>query len=99
MLKETAGKNGPPAPVVCLVIGQAAPGTPWADKAVEALSAALDSGWEFTRSEAVTALARFGPRARSALPRLRALAKVDREPSVRRAASSAALRVEEASVP
>jgi HEAT repeat protein len=93
VLKETAGKAGPPAPTVCAAIGRAAPGTPWADKAVEALSAALDSRWGFTRSEAASALARIGPRARSALPRLSALEKNDPEPAVRSAASSAASRI------
>lgn len=97
VLKETMGKDGPPAPAVCAAIGGAAPGAPSADKAVEALSAALDSRWVFTRSEAATALARFGPQARSALPRLRALEKTDREPAVRNAASSALSRIERAS--
>jgi hypothetical protein len=97
LLKETAGQDGPPAPSVCLAIGRAAPATPRADEAVEALSAALDSSWEYTRAEAAAALVRFGPRARRALPRLRALEKTDRTPSVRNAASSAARRIEGAS--
>jgi HEAT repeat protein len=97
LLKETAGQVGPPAPSVCAAIGQAAPGTPRADEAIEALSAALDSTWEYTRAEAAAALAKFGPRARSALPRLRALEKTDPKPSVRNTASSAALRIEGAS--
>jgi HEAT repeat protein len=93
LLKETAGKDGPPAPSVCLAIGQAAPGTPWADRAVEGLSAALDSSWEYTRAEAAAALGRFGPRASPALPRLLALEKADRTPSVRKAAASAVRRI------
>jgi HEAT repeat protein len=94
LLKETAGKDGPPAPSVCAAIGQAAPGTPLADRAVEALSAALDSSWEYTRAEAASALAKFGPRASRALPRLLALEKADRTGSVRKAAASAARRIE-----
>ena len=79
-----------------MAIGRAAPGTPSADKAVAALAAALDSSWMYTRAEAASALARFGHQARRALPRLRALAKTDPDSSVRNAASSAALRIEEA---
>jgi HEAT repeat protein len=97
LLKETAGKNGPPAPAVCIAIGLVAPATPWADKAVEALSAALDSSWANTRMRAAEALADFGSRARSALPRLRALEKTERELFVRKSAASAALRIEGAS--
>ena len=94
VLKETVGRDGLPAPTVCVAIGRAAPGTPWEAKAVEALSAALDSRWGFTRSEAASALARIGRRARSALPRLRALENTDPEPAVRKVASLAAARIE-----
>ncbi len=97
LLKETMGNDGPPAPSVCVAIGRAAPGTSWADRAIEALSAALDSRWEYTRAEAAAALAKFGPRARHTLPRLRDLGKTDRLASVRNAASAAAVRIEGAS--
>jgi HEAT repeat protein len=97
VLKEIAGKDGPPGPQVCKAIGRAAPGSPQADQAVAALSAALNSSWGFTRTEAAQALARFGSRARSALPKLHDLAKSDRERVVRDAAAAAAPRIEGAS--
>ena len=98
VLKETVGNDGPLAPTVCAAIGRAAPATPWADRAVEALSAALDAKWGFTRSEAASALARIGPRRGPHCP-ASVLSKSDPEPAVRTAASLAASRIEGADDP
>jgi hypothetical protein len=94
VLNETAGKDGHPAPSICLALGRTAPGTPRAGEAVAALSAALHSGWGDTRSAAAKALAEFGPQARSALPRLRALGQTDPDPGAQAAAWQAAARTE-----
>jgi HEAT repeat protein len=96
VLNETVGNIGPPAPAVCATLGRVAPGTPQAGAAVAALTAALHSGSEYSRSEAAKALARFGCGAESALPRLRALAESDRVQIVRDNASEAVARLEEA---
>jgi HEAT repeat protein len=92
VLRETVGEIGPPAPSVCEALGRAAPGTLQADEAVAAMTAALDSKWEYTRSSAARALAGFGRRAAGALPRLRALAETD--PFVRTYASAAVRSIE-----
>ena len=56
-------------------IGKIAPGTPAAATAIEALSQALDVNEVDLRLGALQALARFGPAAKSAIPRLEALKK------------------------
>lgn len=94
VLNERMKKSGSLGPSVCLALGRVAPGTPGADEAVGALVAALDAHWPTTRSEAVSALARFGSKARSALPRLRALGKSD--PWVQKTAATAVLQIEDA---
>ena len=65
------------------------------DDVLPALTAALDSNWLDARYSAAEALGGFGARAKSALPRLRALEKADQWPWVQKAAGSAALRIEE----
>jgi HEAT repeat protein len=89
VLSETAGDIGPPAPSVCIALGRAAAATKRSAEAVAVLTKALDSGWEYTRCEAAGALAGFGGRASTAVPRLRALATGDKHRFVRDAASSA----------
>ena len=69
-------------------LGQIAPDTATADKAVTALTAALDANSEYTRAAAVRALIRFGPKAARALPRIKAMQQ-DASPLVRAAATSA----------
>jgi hypothetical protein len=61
---------------------------------VVALTRALDSRSDVTRSCAAQALARFGHRAAGALPRLRTLAEGDGLSSVRAAASAAIVAIE-----
>ena len=58
---------------LCRALGRLAPGTPSADKAVAALSTALDTRDPDTRAIAAHSLGEFGSQARSALTRLRAL--------------------------
>jgi hypothetical protein len=89
VLSETVGDIGPPAPSVCMALGRTAAATPRSAEAVAVLTKALDSGWEYTRCEAARALAGFGGRASTAVPRLRALATGDEHRFVRDAASSA----------
>ncbi|WP_165245291.1 HEAT repeat domain-containing protein [Paludisphaera soli] len=76
ILREAAGraKSGPPAPAVCLALGRLAPRSPLADDVLAALTSSLDSKDDDTRLAAAEALGAFGPRAKSALPRLRDLA-------------------------
>jgi HEAT repeat protein len=60
---------------VCRALGRLAPGSPSADKAVAALTTALDTRDPDTRAIAAHALGEFGSQAKSALPHLRALEK------------------------
>ena len=69
-------------------LGEIAPGTPVADKAVAALTAALGAESEYTRAQAIKALTKFGPQAMSSIPRLRALVN-DPHAAVRSAAARA----------
>lgn len=69
-------------------LGKIAPGTPMADKAVTTLLAVLNSDASFCRTAAIEALARFGPKAASAIPRIRALTE-DKDKEVRDAAGQA----------
>jgi HEAT repeat protein len=62
-------------------LGKIAPGTPFADQAIEALRTVLNSEAVFSRAAAVEALGQFGPKAASALPRIREL-RNDRDKSV-----------------
>jgi HEAT repeat protein len=63
---------------------------------VEALHRALDYRWDYARAEAASALAAFGPRAVTALPRLRALVESKNEPDfVRDAACQAIEAIEQ----
>jgi HEAT repeat protein len=59
----------------CRALGRLAPGSPSADKAVVALSKALDTRDPDTRAIAAHSLGEFGSQAKSALTRLRALEK------------------------
>jgi HEAT repeat protein len=54
-------------------LGQVAPGTPMAGRAIEALTAGLGAKASGTRGYSAEALGQFGPAASAALPRLRAL--------------------------
>jgi HEAT repeat protein len=68
-------------PSIATALGRIAPGTPAADQAVAVLLERLRAGPESTGIEAVIdALARFGPGAAAALPRLRELTKSDNPP-------------------
>ncbi|MDR3634940.1 MAG: HEAT repeat domain-containing protein [Isosphaeraceae bacterium] len=96
VLTETVGIAGPPAPSVCMALGRAAPGTPQAGEAVSALTAVLDSDWEYTRRNAAKALAGFGRQAGGALPRLRVAAVEGGRPFVRDAAAAAVAAIEAA---
>jgi HEAT repeat protein len=98
VLRETAADLGPRASSVCLTLGPAAAGVPRPDDSVSALTRALDSEPEFRRTNAALALAQFGPRAREAAPRLRALATEDKQRLVRDAAASALEAIGEAAV-
>jgi hypothetical protein len=79
-------------------LGLAAPGTAAEAEAVSALTRALDSSAQGTRAYSADSLARFGPRASSALPRLRALSN-DPDAFVSAMARSAVARLEGAPVP
>jgi HEAT repeat protein len=79
-------------------LGLAAPGSGTEAAAIAALTRALDSSADGTRAYAADSLARFGPLASSALPRLRAL-RDDPVQFVSAMASSAVARLEGASVP
>jgi HEAT repeat protein len=74
-------------------LGKIAPGTPLADQAIAALRTVLNSPAEFCRAAAAEALGQFGPKAASALPRIREL-KNDRAPIVSRAAAGALTLIE-----
>ena len=69
VLSETVGDIGPPAPSVGMALGRAAATTARSAEAVAVLTKALDSRWEYTRREAARALAAFGGRASTAVPR------------------------------
>jgi HEAT repeat protein len=71
-----------------LALGKIAPDTPSADQAVAALLPVLQSNVWFSRTNAIEALRRFGPKAAAAIPRLRAL-KDDRNVEIRDAAAKA----------
>ena len=57
-------------------LGKIAPGTPSADTAIAALAESLDTGPDGLRDSALQALSRFGPAAKSAIPRIEALSKL-----------------------
>ena len=70
------------------VLGEIGPGTPSSDTVVNALAQnGMASPSKETRLAAIMALARFGPRAASAIPVIRTLKETDPEPEVRRAAA------------
>jgi HEAT repeat protein len=89
-LQETAGQTEPggPGPSNASTLADISPGTPYADKAVVALTAALRSAWSPTREAAIHALSKFGPAATPALPALRELKEKDPVPNVREAAEA-----------
>jgi HEAT repeat protein len=74
-------------------LGKIAPGTPLADQAITTLQTVLNSPAEFCRAAAAQALGQFGPKAASALPRIREL-KNDRATIVSRAAAGALTLIE-----
>jgi HEAT repeat protein len=83
MLKRSGrGGSGPPAEraLAARALGWIAPGTPRADLAVSGLTEALQEVQKWPReegnAEVIEALARFGPRAAGATPRLRDLAGI-----------------------
>ena len=67
-------------------LGDIAPDTPGADEVVAALVPVLKSDSAHSRAAAAEALARFGPKAASAIPGIRALSN-DREDLVKKAAA------------
>ena len=69
-LADSSPKPGP-GPTSAGLLGDIAPGTERAGEAITALASALDSNDPVTRMAAVKGLAKFGPAASSALPRLR----------------------------
>jgi HEAT repeat protein len=79
-------------------LGLAAPGTAAEAEAIAALTRGLDSSAQGTRAYSADSLARFGPRASSALPRLRAL-RDGPDRFVSAMARSAVARLEGAPVP
>ena len=74
-LEETVSKPRFPAPQICLALGKAGPGSPQAEKVLEALAGALNAKDSETYNTAATVLGDFGSRASFALPRLRELEK------------------------
>lgn len=99
LLDETVDRNGPPAPAFCFALGRIAPNSRQAEVALAVLSKALASSWDETRSAAAMAIARFGARARTVLPRLRALQKNDGLSFVRESARMAATQIETSAEP
>jgi HEAT repeats/PBS lyase HEAT-like repeat len=79
-------------------LGKIAPDTPSADQAVAALLPVLESKDRYCRFRAIEALGRFGPRARTAVPKIRAL-EGDRDSGVREAASKSLLAIDPPSAP
>ncbi len=87
--------NTPPKPTrnrhseasVARSLGQIAPGTASADRAVTALMAVLESDWSDSRVLAILALGKFGPKAAVAIPKVRALLN-DKERFVKDAAAA-----------
>ena len=77
-------------------LGKIAPDTPAADQAIAALLSALESTVWSSRYQAIEALARFGPKAATAVPRIREL-KTDHDASVRDAAPKALRAIEKVS--
>jgi HEAT repeat protein len=78
--------------VAAMALGGLAPGTPSADEAIAALTAAL--GAERKRFAVINALARFGPAARSAVPQLKRLKDQDPNANIRRDATTALAEIE-----
>jgi len=75
-------------------LGRIAPGTPKADEAAAALVEALEADPTLgDTSDVIEAIARFGPAAKGAIPRLRALAQ-DPHASIREAAQNALATLE-----
>jgi hypothetical protein len=89
VLEEMKPSKEPLGQAVAEALGRLAPGTQWEGRAVAALISALDAAWEYTRAEAARSLARFGPRASSAITRLKAIAGADPSPDARKAAADA----------
>jgi hypothetical protein len=98
VLEEMKPSKEPLGQAVAEALGQLAPGTQWEGRAVTALISALDAAWEYTRAEAARSLARFGPRASAAIPRLKAIAVRDPSPDARKAATDAIAAIEAAEV-
>ena len=94
-MEETWEAGDPPTPQLCLAIGNAAPALAEPDEAIAMLSSAL--GRPGAKIEAANALAKFGARARPALPRLRELEQSEEATEwVRAAATGAILEIEKA---
>jgi HEAT repeat protein len=81
-----------------LALGKIAPGTGSAEKAVAAVLPVLQSKLWLSRAKAAEALGKFGPRAKAAIPKIRAL-KDDHDPVVNNAAAKALVAIENASAP
>jgi HEAT repeat protein len=79
-------------------LGLAAPGAASEAEAIAALTRALNSSHQGTRTWSVDSLGRFGPPASSALPRLRAL-RDDRDRFIAATARAAVARIEDVAVP
>jgi HEAT repeat protein len=94
VLEEVKPSKQPVGLAAAEALGQLAPGTPWEGQALTALTSALDGAWDSTRVAAARSLARFGPRASAAIPRLKAIAGSDPSPDARKAAADAITAIE-----
>ncbi len=92
--REPEARGNEEHAAIATALGQIAPGTPGADRALAALLSLLDVEPDAQRIETVIgAVVRFGPAAAAALPRLRALTKSG-DPRVSAAARKVAAALE-----